>query len=181
MDKLKKFIEDNREAFDTEEMLPAGHQKRFEQKLPVSKGKKLFWLTVSGLTIAATVALWIIAQLPTAVSPAPPQQEIVVENCKIKVEIEELRFYYTMKINDITEKMKQLYETNSNEGVAGLWHASQQILADNSCFETEILPTLPCSDDALFAMTQHYQNSLGGLDIMFTQMKELSNQQNSNN
>ena len=34
MDKLKNFIDANRDAFEEDEMLPEGHFERFEQKLP---------------------------------------------------------------------------------------------------------------------------------------------------
>ena len=34
MDKLKNFIDANRDAFKEDEMLPEGHFERFEQKLP---------------------------------------------------------------------------------------------------------------------------------------------------
>lgn len=34
MDKLKNFIDANRNAFEEDEILPEGHFERFEQKLP---------------------------------------------------------------------------------------------------------------------------------------------------
>ena len=34
MDKLKNFIDANRDAFEEDEILPEGHFERFEQKLP---------------------------------------------------------------------------------------------------------------------------------------------------
>lgn len=181
MDKLKRFIDDNREAFDADEMLPAGHSERFEQKLSENKSKKVYRLIAYSLAIAASAALWFIARMPTTVSPQPSEQEITAHTCEMKVEIEELRIYYTMQIGDITEEMKQLYETHPSAGAAGLWQACQQILADNIRFETEILPTMPCSDEALFAMTQLYRNSLNGLDNMRNRMKGLSQPPTSDN
>ena len=39
MDKLKNFIDANRDAFKEDEMLPEGHFERFEQKLPKPRKK----------------------------------------------------------------------------------------------------------------------------------------------
>ncbi len=182
MDKLKRFIENNREAFDADEMLPSGHLKRFEQKLPVQKSNRISMLMKAGLAIAATVALLLLmTQQSTSSLNDSALKEIMAQNQEFGQEIEELQLYYHMQIGDITEEMKLLYEKNPNTGAKGLWIACQQILADNSRFEKQILPSLSNPDGALFAMTQHYQNSLNGLDIMLHQMKELSNNEYSDN
>lgn len=47
----------------------------------------------------------------------------------------------------------------------------------NYMFEETILPTLPCSNDGLFAMTQHYSNSLEGLTLMLKQMEQVTDNQ----
>jgi hypothetical protein len=36
---------------------------------------------------------------------------------------------------------------------------------------------LPCSNDGLFAMTQHYSNSLEGLTLMLKQMEQVTDNQ----
>ena len=136
MDKLKNFIDANRDAFKEDEMLPEGHFERFEQKLPKPRKNRAALYSLS-----------------------------------------ELRLYYNMQMNDVLAQMKKLYKQDRTPGAEELLQESKRILTDNYMFEETILPTLPCSNDGLFAMTQHYSNSLEGLTLMLKQMEQVTDNQ----
>jgi len=86
-----------------------------------------------------------------------------------------------MQMNDVLAQMKKLYKQDRTPGAEELLQESKRILTDNYMFEETILPTLPCSNDGLFAMTQHYSNSLEGLTLMLKQMEQVTITRNSNN
>ena len=54
MDKLKNFIDANRDAFEEDEMLPEGHFERFEQKLPKPRKNRAALYNLSAFAIAAS-------------------------------------------------------------------------------------------------------------------------------
>ena len=58
MDKLKNFIDANRDAFEEDEMLPEGHFERFEQKLPKPRKNRAALYSLSAFVIAASIALF---------------------------------------------------------------------------------------------------------------------------
>ena len=82
-----------------------------------------------------------------------------------------------MQLNDVLTQMKKLYKQDRTPGAEELLQESKRILTDNYMFEETILPTLPCSNDGLFAMTQHYSNSLEGLTLMLKQMEQVTDNQ----
>ena len=134
MDKLKNFIDANRDAFKEDEMLPEGHFERFEQKLPKPRKNRAALYSLSAFAIAASIALLLLFRLPEGTGLPEPAQKTTAQTCK-------------------------------------------RILTDNYMFEETILPTLPCSNDGLFAMTQHYSNSLEGLTLMLKQMEQVTDNQ----
>ena len=168
MDKLKNFIDANRDAFKEDEMLPEGHFERFEQKLPKPRKNRAALYSLSAFAIAASIALLLLFRLP---------QKTTAQTCETQEEIEELRLYYNMQMNDVLAQMKKLYKQDRTPGAEELLQESKRILTDNYMFEETILPTLPCSNDGLFAMTQHYSNSLEGLTLMLKQMEQVTDNQ----
>ena len=64
MDKLKNFIDANRDAFEEDEMLPEGHFERFEQKLPKPRKNRAALYNLSAFAIAASIALLLLFRLP---------------------------------------------------------------------------------------------------------------------
>lgn len=64
MDKLKNFIDANRDAFEEDEMLPEGHFERFEQKLPKPRKNRAALYSLSAFVIAASIALLLLFRLP---------------------------------------------------------------------------------------------------------------------
>ena len=64
MDKLKNFIDANRNAFEEDEMLPEGHFERFEQKLPKPRKNRAALYSLSAFAIAASIALLLLFRLP---------------------------------------------------------------------------------------------------------------------
>lgn len=163
MDKLKQFIEDNRDAFDDDIQLPEGHFERFEQKLP-SPRKRPVWLYT--VTIAAAACLAMLFLLKPPANPLGEEEQYVCE-------IEDVQLFYQMQMNDVLAQMETLSETDQSQGVALLLEASRKILTDNEQFEQQILPELPCSPEGLFAMNQHYNTSIASLNVMLEQMEKV--------
>ena len=56
MDKLKNFIDTNREAFE-DDLLPEGHFERFEQKLAVPRKSRAMLYSLCAFAAAACIAL----------------------------------------------------------------------------------------------------------------------------
>lgn len=206
MDKLKKFIDTNRDAFD-DEKLPEGHFGRFEKKLPVSqRNKKIRLYSWCAVLAAASVMLLLFLKLPgdTIIRKAQ-QQPMAYEQTPLKVtgdtlkdnkkeadnkqpkqhspidkdrdEIKELCLYYNMQMNQVLSQMQVLYKKEQTPGASDLLKESKRILTDNFMFEETVLPTLPSSNIGLYAMTQHYNTSLESLSIMLRQMESMANKE----
>ncbi len=162
MDKLKQFIDDHREQFE-ETALPAGHQERFEKKLLSRKKRYTLWYSIYGVAAAACIALLIFFKPSTDLSI---DDDTAANVC----EIEELQLYYTMQINDVLAKIEAVYEKEASPKSTQLMRATKEVLNDSGQFEEKVLPTLPCSEEGIYAMNQHYKNSLRSLQIMLEQM-----------
>jgi hypothetical protein len=121
--------------------------------------------------------LLLLFRLPGGTGLPEPAQKTTAQTCEAQEEIEELRLYYNMQMNDVLTQMKKLYKQDRTPGAEELLQESKRILTDNYMFEETILPTLPCSNDGLFAMTQHYSNSLEGLTLMLKQMEQVTDNQ----
>ena len=180
MDKLKDFIEANKDAFN-DETLPAGHLERFEQKLPASPKHRKRVYILAAFAAAACFALLFLLRLPGGTSiPEPGSKQTAYQACE-KQEIEELRIYYNMQINDVMAQMEEIYKSGKTPGTTGLLEETKQILRDNYMFEQTVLPTLPCTNAGVYAMTLHYNNSLEGLSFMLKQMERVANKEDNNN
>ena len=105
MDKLKNFIDANRDAFEEDEMLPEGHFERFEQKLPKPRKNRAALYSLSAFVIAASIALLLLFRLPGGTGLPEPAQKTTAQTCEAQEEIEELRLYYNMQMNDVLTQM----------------------------------------------------------------------------
>lgn len=173
MDKLKHFIDTHPEAFD-DDQLPEGHFDRFEQKLPAARKRNIWLYSLSTFAAAASIALFLWIGIPNGIPVPANKQASAGQTCETKQEIDELRTYYTMQMNDVIARMEVLYKQEQTPGTTGLLQETKRILKDNYMFEETILPTLPCSNDGLYAMNQHYANSLESLNFMLEQMKQVT-------
>ena len=174
MDKLKNFIDNNRDAFN-DESLPEGHFERFEQKLPRPRTNRAILYSLSAFAVAASIALLFLFHMPGGTSIPTTPHKTTAQACETKEEIEELRLYYNMQMHDVLSQMEALYKQDRTPGAAELLRETKRVLTDNYMFEETILPTLPCSNDGLFAMNQHYSNSLESLSFMLRQMEQVAN------
>lgn len=173
MDKLKDFIDNNRDAFN-DEQLPKGHFERFEKKLPNTKQKNIRFFSFCAFIAAASIALLFLLKLPGGTSIPTSPEAAVPQYCKIQSEIKELTIYYNMQMNDILAQMEELYKKENTPGTTELLQETKRVLSANYIFEKTVLPTLPCSNDGLYAMNQHYSNSLESLNFMLKQMEEMN-------
>lgn len=180
MDKLKDFIDNNRNAFN-DEYLPDGHFERFEQKLPAPRRKWVRLYSLFAFAAAACATLLILLNIPGGTpSPLKKQTASRPHKCEMKQEIEELRLYYNMQMNDVIAQMEELYKQQQKPGAEQLLEETRKILSDTYQFEEIVLPTLPCSNAGVFAMNQHYSTSLESLNYMLQQMEDMK-QVKSNN
>ncbi|MCD8267352.1 MAG: hypothetical protein LUD46_02050 [Parabacteroides sp.] len=69
MDKLKNFIDTNREAFE-DNLLPEGHFDRFEKKLPEAGRKHFKLYSLVAFVAAASIALLLLFRMPGG-TPVP--------------------------------------------------------------------------------------------------------------
>lgn len=166
MDKLKQFIDSNKEEFD-EVDLPEGHFERFEKKLSARRRRPVRLYTLFGIVAAACIALLLIFK---------PSTDLYMDDDPTAnvCEIEELQLYYTMRMNDVLSKIEAVYEKAPSPGSSQLMAATQTVLHDSEEFEEQVLPTLPCSEEGIFAVNQHYENSLASLRIMLNQMENVT-------
>lgn len=173
MDKLKDFIDNNRHAFD-DEYLPEGHFERFEQKLPVPRKKRAIRYSLLAFAVAACAALLILLNIPGGTPISVHKQTASRPNkCEMKEEIQELRLYYNMQMNDVISQMKEIYKQQQKPGAEELLEETKHILSDTYQFEETVLPTLPCSNAAVFTMNQHYNTSLESLNFMLQRMEDM--------
>ena len=82
MDKLKNFIDANRDAFKEDEMLPEGHFERFEQKLPKPRKNRAALYSLSAFAIAASIALLLLFRLPEGTGLPEPAQKTTAQTCR---------------------------------------------------------------------------------------------------
>lgn len=166
MDKLKDFIESNRAEFELTDM-PEGHMDRFKQKMfGQQKKRRVTIRLVWSLGAAALLGLLLTIHVQF-------QQTDSYEVCELHTEIGELSAYYNMQITAVLSQMEELYKEKQSPGALELMKQTQEVLASNQDFEKNILPSLPCSESALFAMNQHYDASISGMHILLKQMHEL--------
>ena len=94
MDKLKKFIDTNREAFE-DDLLPEGHFDRFEKKLPPARRKHFKLYSLCAFAAAASIALLLLLRMPGG-TPVPTnnQKASIQKQCSEQKEFNELQMYY---------------------------------------------------------------------------------------
>lgn len=168
-DKLKQFIDTHREEFE-DIKLPEGHFERFNEKLPKKKRNsqiRIFSLLTAA--IAACIALLLLFKNPFGLDDATSSPYI----CEMKKEIEELQLFYRMQMNDAITQMEEMYNEDRTPGAAELLKETKKVQLASIRFEEKILPSLPCSDQAIFAVNQHYSNSLKSINIMLECMGQV--------
>ncbi|OUO49729.1 hypothetical protein B5F77_14185 [Parabacteroides sp. An277] len=170
MDRLKDFIEKNREAFE-HEPLPEGHETRFRQRLDEAfpeKRTRRFALRGWAVPVAAALIGWLCWQFPALWSGTDSTAV-----CELHTEVAELRTYYQMEMDDILMQMEAYESRNDNPAYRTLLEESRKITHACNRFDAQVLPTLPCSDEAVQAIQQQYGNSLNSLHILYAQMQRL--------
>lgn len=173
MDKLKKFIDTNREAFD-DDQLPEGHFDRFATKLQAPCKKRYRLFSLCAFAAAASIALLFLLRMPGGTVVPESQKAAFHHPCEEHQEIRELCYYYNMQMNEILAQIDSLYKKEATPGATDLVEETKRVLTDNYMFEKTVLPTLPCSNAGLCAMNQHYSASLESLNRMLKQIKEMN-------
>ncbi|MDR2811428.1 MAG: hypothetical protein LBB84_12905 [Tannerellaceae bacterium] len=173
MDKLKNFVETNREDFE-DDFLPEGHIARFEKKLEKKKYRRTRAVTALTMTAAAVALFLFLLKTQGDTRNILPGQPLPFV-CESEGEIEELRMYYNMRMYDVETQVEDLYAQGENSGSLELMEEVERVMQTTYNFETDILPTLPCSETALFVLNQHYGNSLESLNFMLRQMQQIVN------
>lgn len=169
MDRLKDYIQQNREAFD-EIPLPEGHLERFAARLEKEETKKTVPLWHKLVPLAAAVALFFCLSIPFWMhQPVSPDAYV----CELHSEMGELHTYYRMQLEDHLMELETASKENPSEAVTHLLEAALQIEASCQQFDNQVLPTLPCSDEGIFAINQQYQNSLNSMQILCQQLNRV--------
>lgn len=168
MDRLKEFIHNNREAFGKEELEPV-HVMRFESKLR-SRRKRVRRYVRYSLAVAASVAILLLSVPPFSRSG---QTGATPAACQTAADINNLRVYYTMQMDEIITRIKDATTCNRLEKKQ-LLEESDRIMKANRQFEQHVIPQMPCSQETLYAMTQLYNTSLESLNFMLQQIENNS-------
>lgn len=175
MEKLRQFIENHRDEFDDEPLLE-GHWERFEQKLaavePQQPTKRVWLWAVAGLAAAAAVALLLWLQ-PTRIVTDPSDGMVQEDWLAMQQEFLETQGYYQMRMNDLTDRLDQLCKQKRTEEAEQLLQAAWQVRSDVKEFEHEVVPTLPCDEDGLYALAQTYSLGIGSLTFLLDRMETM--------
>lgn len=170
MDKLKQFIDNNREAFDKED-LPAGHELRFEKRLPRHRNPFRQY-SLYALSIAASVAMLLLLAIPfRGIDRQAAGKDV---KCQTVIEIENLRLYYNMQMNEVIARMEAVDMGGNLLVKKQLLEESARVIQASRQFEEIVMPQLPCAQETLYAMTQHYGTSLQSLNFMLEQMEDVT-------
>lgn len=168
MDKLERFIADNRESFN-QEALPSGHVERFEAKLAVvakPAGRRYLRSIWYAAGVAATVLVLLLAGYPMLKGEGGGASEF----CPASAEINSLRTYYLMQMNDVIARIEDA-ETGNGLEKQQLLEESQRIMEANKRFEKSLLRRLPGSQETAYALIQLYGTSLNSLNFMLEQIE----------
>lgn len=168
MDRLKEFIHNNREAFGKGELEPA-HVMRFESKLRNRRNRVRRYVLYS-LAVAASVAILLLSVPPFSRSG---QTSATPATSRTAADINNLRVYYTMQMDEIITRIKDATTCNRLEKKQ-LLEESNRIMKANQQFEEHVIPQMPCSKETLYAMTQLYNTSLESLNFMLQQIENNS-------
>ncbi len=172
MDKLKGYIDKNKQEFDDIE-LPVGHAERFQENLKRRRKQTVRRRLAWGVAVAACLGILFAVQTLY-------NKESTEKLCELSTEIMEVRTYYNMQISATIAQMEELYKEHQTPGRLELLRQTQAVIAENQNFENKILPVFPCSEEALFAMNQHYDASLSGMNILLRQMQKAVEMENRN-
>ena len=113
MDRLKDYIQQNREAFD-EIPLPEGHLERFAARLEKEETKKTVPLWHKLVPLAAAVALFFCLSVPFWMhQPVSPDAYV----CELHSEMGELHTYYRMQLEDHLMELETASKENPSEAV----------------------------------------------------------------
>ncbi len=172
-DKLKQFVQTHRDEFDNEQ-LPEGHFERFEAKLPAQRHTlRPRIITLAAFAAAACVAFLLIYKLPFGLDGEHKAPYV----CELRQEVDEVKLFYHMQMNDIVTQMEDIYAQAQVPGTADLLKETKKMQLDSQKFEKEVLPSLPCSSDAVFTINQYYGNQLESMRHMLEYMTQLSGHQ----
>lgn len=170
MDKLKDYIDSNRESFE-DYVLPKGHEARFEKKLSKRSNRNIMMWTLTALTAAAMICFALLADF------GPMQNlrntEASKGDCAMSREVDELRYYYNMRLYDLLGQMESITEAYPNPDTKALLAEGQKVKKEAAKFEDNVLPKLPCSNVALTVIDRQYKANIESLNIMLEQMNNL--------
>lgn len=167
MDKLKQYIQNNREEFDREE-LPPGHEYRFMQKLSRKKSRvrEIAWYAAA---FAASVVILLLMALPFSGEKNSLPSGVTSE--ARTVQINELQLYYTMQMQDVIDRIEAFNPGSGMLEKQQVLKEAKRVLAMSELFGESVVPQLPVSDETLFAVTQYYGTSLNSLNFMLEQIQ----------
>lgn len=174
MDKFKNFIDNNREAFEQENP-PEGHELRFQEKLKKRKRSNIRSLMAIGGTIAAAIFLLLMLLHPSSEIFDTEDANNGWELCENSDEMNEMKYYYNTRMNNLIQNMQAVYDQSSVPGLKELIEQSEVIISNTHTFEENVLPELPCSDRSLYILKTHYDSSLNSLLYLEEQMNEITN------
>lgn len=168
MDELEKLISENRASFD-DGIMPAGHMKRFEDRLkPVRK--PIVKMLSPWIAAAAVLAIVLLVALPRNNQPEVQLGAL----SQVSDEYREVEYYFTSSISNRVDALNQMaangYASADDQKLvqdelAELEQRHQQLLSD--------LKLAPDDDRIINAMIEVYRKKLQLINSILDQLNEV--------
>jgi len=179
MDKLEKYIQDNRHEFDMQEP-QEGHMDRFAQKLQAQDTQKpkviqmkTFWQISK---VASIIILVFISGLWVRDNVFSSKETVLSE---ISPEYKEVEYYYNTQINT---RLVQIKETDVIEDKQQKELLLKELEEMDSIYTqlSQELEANPNDERVINAMISHYKLKLNVLNKILDQLYELEKNSNKN-
>jgi len=178
MEELRKYIQQNRNVFDTEEPSD-GHMERFAQKLGQTHTNRSrfsfgYLLKVAAITLLIVLSgLWVYEHTPYSESTVK-----LTSLSDISPEYQEVEQYYVRTVNnkyneirqfDFQDKTQQQMLLNELEAMDSIYDELRQDLQGN-----------PGDERVINAMIQHYQTKVKVMNQIINQLQNVKNVKSEN-
>ncbi len=175
MDKLSRYIQTHREAFEAE--APAGHTERFLKKLNRKHRRSFLTRSLPAMKIAGVIflsilsGLWILERTrlisPPGNDPQLAEYTEAENYYASQVSMKYNQLMHLQFIGDTLQKQIILSELNSMDSV---YKSLQKELKMN-----------PGDERILQAMIEYYQTKLDAMNTIISQLSQMQNQTKQNN
>lgn len=167
MDRLKEYIRNNREAFDSE--APSdNHTELFlarlnKSKKPKRSGRRIAFSFTASIAAAAVILL--------AIWKAPQPSA----GCTMSDEEKEVSGYYTMRLEGKISEVERLALQGDERVRSEIDRGLAELQADTVSFFSELCGAGISEDEKVAIIIQHYRAKLNALDMTISSLEQALN------